>query len=187
MGESPPPDTGTVAAPGAQVARRVRWEMLSSVVAVLVGACALGVSWYTARLQRTQIEAQIWPTLTFQFGDAVRGLGVTNKGTGPALVGWTRILVDGKAQPDWDAALAALEPRHWSYSSTGIDTAVLSAGESAGLLRFDRREDYAAFNANAPRLAYQACFCSLLKACEVATFSIPQTSHPLPARTCRPR
>jgi hypothetical protein len=154
---------------------------------VLVGACALGVSWYTARLQRTQIEAQIWPTLTFQFGDAVRGLGVTNKGTGPALVGWTRILVDGKVQPDWDAALAALEPRHWSYSSTGIDTAVLSAGESAGLLRFDRAEDYAAFTASASRLSYQACFCSLLKACEVATFSVSQMSNNPPAPACRPR
>jgi hypothetical protein len=178
-----------VAAPGAPAARRVPWEVLSSVVAVLVGACALGVSWYTARLQRTQIEAQIWPTLTFQFGDAVRGLGVTNKGTGPALVGWTRILVDGKVQPGWDAALTALQPRHWSYSSTGIDTAVLSAGETAGLLRFDGSEDYAAFNANAPRLAFQACFCSLLKACEVATFSAPQAlnNNNPPAPACKPR
>ena len=167
--------------------RRVRWDVLSGAVALLVGACALGVSWYTARLQRTQIEAQIWPTLTFQYGDAVRGLAVTNKGTGPALVGWTRISVDGKAQPDWNAALAALEARRWSYSSTGIDTAVLSAGESAGLLRFDRDEDYAAFTANASRLGYQACFCSLLKACEVATFSVSQTSNNPPAPACRPR
>jgi hypothetical protein len=177
--------------PGAAVAvaavRRVRWDVLSSVVALLVGACALGVSWYTARLQRTQIEAQIWPTLTFQYGDAVRGLGVTNKGTGPALVGWTRISVDGELQASWDAALTALEPRHWSYTSAGIDTAVLSAGEAAGLLRFDRAEDYAAFTANAPRLNYQVCFCSLLKACEVATFSISQTSHIPAAPACRPR
>jgi len=180
----PSPDSGgrPVAA-----ARRVRWDMLSSAVALLVGACALGVSWYTARLQRTQIEAQIWPTLTFQYGDAVRGLAVTNKGTGPALVGWTRISVDGKAKADWEEALAALEPRRWSYSSTGIDTAVLSAGESAGLLRFDRVDDYAAFNAGAHRLVFQACFCSLLSACEVATFSVTQTSHNPPAPVCRPR
>lgn len=179
---SPDPEMAAVPA-----ARRVRWDVLSGVVALLVGACALGVSWYTARLQRTQIEAQIWPTLTFQFGDAVRGLAVTNKGTGPALVGWTRITVDGKAQANWDAALAALEPRHWSYSSTGIDTAVLSAGESAGLLRFDRPDDYAAFTASAPRLRYEACFCSLLKACEVATFSVSRTSNNPPAPACRPR
>lgn len=169
------------------VVRRVRWDFLSSVVALLVGACALGVSWYTARLQRTQIEAQIWPTLTFQYGDAVRGLGVTNKGTGPALVGWTQISVDNKVQPSWDAALAALEPRHWSYSSTSIDTAVLSAGESAALLHFDHAEDYSAFVASASRLTYQACFCSLLKACEVTTFSVSQTSTKPPAPSCRPR
>ena len=99
MGESPPATSET---PAAARASRVRWDVLSGAVALLVGACALGVSWYTARLQRTQIEAQIWPTLTFQYGDAVRGLAVTNKGTGPALVGWTRISVDGKAQPDWN-------------------------------------------------------------------------------------
>jgi len=64
---------------------------------------------------------------------------------------------------------------------------VLSAGEAAGLLRFDRAEDYAAFTANAPRLNYQVCFCSLLKACEVATFSISQTSHIPAAPACRPR
>lgn len=184
MPESSPDARETVAV---AAVRRVRWDVLSSMVALLVGACALGVSWYTARLQRTQIEAQIWPTLTFQYGDAVRGLAVINKGTGPALVGWTRISVDGEVQPDWDAALTALQPRHWSYSSTGIDTAVLSAGESAGLLRFDRAEDYAAFTAVAPRLDYQACFCSLLKACEVATFSVSQTSHTPPAPACRPR
>lgn len=167
--------------------RRIRWDVLSGAVALLVGACALGVSWYTARLQRTQIEAQIWPTLTFQYGDAVRGLAVTNKGTGPALVGWTRISVDGKVQPDWNAALAALAPRHWSYSATGIDTAVLSAGESDTLLRFERDDDYAAFNAVAHRLQYQACFCSLLKACEVATFSLSPASHAAPAPACRAR
>jgi hypothetical protein len=167
-------------------ARRIAWDRIVGIAAVVVGACALAVSFYTARLQRTQIEAQIWPTLTFQYGDAAHGIRVSNKGTGPALIGWTQIYVDGQPVDSWAQALGRLGPRKWLWSATGIETAVLSPGEVVDLVHFDLPEDYAAFTAENSRVSFEACYCSLLKKCDVARFSLaPAVTSS--ARVCESR
>ena len=83
--------------------RRVnRYE---TVVATLVGLCALGVSAYTAYVQRQQVRAAVWPILEFDSSNAPIHFILANKGVGPAIIRHVIVNVDGQPVRNWKEAL----------------------------------------------------------------------------------
>ena len=69
------------------------WEMVSSIVAIVVGCLALGVTAYTAFLQRRQAHASVWPRLVFDESGPDYHYVAVNKGVGPAIVHSMEVLV----------------------------------------------------------------------------------------------
>jgi hypothetical protein len=75
------------AAAQAQSRRRHRdWDALAAVIASLVGLLALGISAYTAYVQREQLRAQVWPKLSLGQSNMLHKLYAGNQGVGPARV-----------------------------------------------------------------------------------------------------
>jgi len=146
--------------------RRFNWDMLAALMAVFVGMCALGVSVYTARLQRQQIEAQTWPYLQLWRSNAERRYNLSNRGIGPAQVRDMRVFVDGNEVESWGEAFAKLTGRALECSrSSFISRRVLAANEDATMIEFCNDIDFAAFDAAAGRVQREFCYCSVLGDC----------------------
>lgn len=146
--------------------RRFNWDMLAALVAVFVGVCALGVSVYTARLQRQQIEAQTWPFLQLWRSNVDRRFNLSNRGIGPARVRDMRVFVDGSEVETWDEAFEKLTGRPLECSRTSfISRRVLAANEDATMLEFCNDVDFTAFDAAISRVQREFCYCSVLGDC----------------------
>jgi hypothetical protein len=153
--------------PGPEVPRRrFNWDMLAALMAVFVGVCALGVSLYTARLQRQQVEAQAWPYLQLWRSDAERRFNLSNRGIGPAQVRDLRVFVDGAEVESWGDAFARLAGRPLQCSRLSfISRRVLAANEDVAMLEFCNDADFAAFDAGIARVQREFCYCSVLGDC----------------------
>ena len=119
--------------PSNQKLSAIRYDV---VVATLVGICALGVSAYTAHVQRQQMRAMVWPILEYDTNnDPFISLSLTNKGVGPAIVRRAVVRVDGQAVTDWHAALQKLlGPGEHNAATSTLAGRVLSPGETIHLL-----------------------------------------------------
>ncbi|MGH8172360.1 MAG: hypothetical protein ACREPX_04390 [Rhodanobacteraceae bacterium] len=151
----------------AAVPRRRSWDAWAAIVASLIGLLALGVSGYTAYVQRQQVRAQVWPWLVAGNEDNDHSVAVYNKGVGPAIVRSVQIFVDGRPQTDWDTVLDALGiGRPHEYEQATINPNVLSPGEHVTMIRFSDDAVWKTFRKTAvERMAMDICFCSTLDEC----------------------
>ena len=157
----PPMSKSTVSEP-----RPFNWDKVTALVAVLIGACALVVSLYTAQLQRSQVQAQTWPFLQLWQSDSGRTFSISNRGVGPARILDVQVRADGKEVSSFAEAFQVLVGR----SPTALQTSyfsrrVLAANEDVRMASFGSDGDYRAFFAQRGRLSIQVCYCSLLGEC----------------------
>ena len=147
--------------------RRRGWDSMAAVVASLIGFLALGVSGYTAYIQRQQVRAQVWPWLVAGNNDLEHSIEVLNKGAGPAIVSSAQVFVDDKPQPNWDAVLDALGmSRPHPFQQSTINPNVLTPGERVTIIKFPDQDVWKHFRAEATnRVAMNICFCSTLGDC----------------------
>ena len=147
--------------------RKRGWDSMAAVVASLIGFLALGVSGYTAYIQRQQVRAQVWPWLVAGNNDLEHSIEVLNKGAGPAVVRNAQVFVDDKPQPNWDSVLDALGmPRPHPFQQSTINPNVLTPGERVTIVKFPDAEVWKEFRAQATdRVAMNICFCSTLGDC----------------------
>jgi hypothetical protein len=153
---------------------RRNWDGLAAVLASLIGFLALGVSGYTAYVQRQQVRAQVWPYLILSNYDTDRSLNVFNKGVGPAILRTARVRIDGKPQPDWNHVLDALGiPKPRKYWLSTIHVNVLSPGDHTAIISFEDEAVYRAFrDAALARMQTDLCYCSTLGECWAYSDSI---------------
>jgi len=159
----------------ASEARTGRYEAL---VATFIGALAVGVSAYTAYVQRQQVRAQVWPILQYSTSNEPNlRLSLANKGVGPALIRHVLVSVDGETFQVWSDVLQKLlgPPPHF-FSQSTVRNRVLAAGESIDILE-PRDATGAAlkpgkpgsegdlFNTTRGRIAVEICYCSTLGDC----------------------
>ena len=149
-----------------------------TVVATLVGVCALFVSGYTAYTQRQQVRAAVWPILEFDSCNApeVR-FTLANKGVGPAIIRNVIVRVDGQPVRNWKEALERiLGPGEHLGSESDMRGHVLAAGESMTVftphdaennpLNFDRSNLlWVKLNKDRGRVTVEICYCSTLGEC----------------------
>jgi len=142
------------------------WDKLTAMMAVLIGACALGVSLYTAFLQRSQVEAQTWPFLQLWHSNADFSYSLSNRGVGPARIVDAKVWVDDKQVADFDEAFEKLSGRKPADLTLNFfSRRVLAANEDVKMIAFKNQADYDVFQGNGKRLAFEVCYCSVLKDC----------------------
>lgn len=144
------------------------WNSLAAVIAALIGLLALGVSGYTALLQREQVRAEVWPYLqpamTIEHGRLV--VSIENKGVGPALVGGLRVYVDGQARRNWSEVFDALglADLRDTRAST-VNNIVIAAGETIEQIAFVDASAQRRLLGEYGRIARVLCYCSTLGDC----------------------
>jgi hypothetical protein len=149
-----------------------------TIIATLVGVCALGVAGYTAYMQRQQVRAAVWPILECYSSNAPDiHFTLSNKGVGPAIIRNVIVTVDGQPVRNWVEALEKLlGPGMHFYSESDMSRHVLSAGESMTIftprdpdnnpILYDRSNPlYLQMNKDRLRVAFEICYCSTLGEC----------------------
>jgi hypothetical protein len=142
------------------------WGSVTAVIAALIGLLALGVSAYTANLQRQQVRAQVWPYLLVGSDDGNQAIYVYNKGVGPAIVKSAQVFVDGKPQVDWTHVLAALGMPSQGFVQSTINPNVLSPAEEVRIIKIPDEGRWRSFrDATVDRVKLDICYCSTLGEC----------------------
>lgn len=164
------------AAPTPSPPHRSRLD-IGEAAAIFVGVCALGVSLYTALLQKAQVRAQVYPQLTINLGlseDEVK-FSVHNKGIGPAKVRSIEVFsADGGNVKTYREWLALLMPS--GRSDGGEDTKhdisadqpdTVAAGEEVTFfsLKDIRSDDVIPVARRARQFQISLCYCSVLNDC----------------------
>jgi hypothetical protein len=155
------------------------WDALAAVIASFIGLLALGVSGYTAYVQREQLRAQVWPHLTIGSSnvDPDTAWHVTNVGTGPARVTAMRVLVDSAPATTWlDVEKAAGYRRGEGTIRSFISRAIIPAGKEILFARPEAGDQsQLKFKDLLPdgkhTLDVTLCYCSVLDDCWVASSS----------------
>lgn len=153
------------------------WDALAAVIAAFIGLLALGVSGYTAYVQREQLRAQVWPHLTLESSnvDPDSAWHVTNVGTGPARVTAMRVVVDGAPATTWgDVERAAGYRNGEGVTRSYISRAIIPAGKQILFARPNTGEpSQGKFKDLLPdgkhMLRVTLCYCSVLDDCWVAS------------------
>jgi hypothetical protein len=142
------------------------WDKLTAIMAVMIGALALGVSWYTASLQNAQVKAQTWPYLQLWNSTAALSLSISNRGVGPAQIRDVRLTVDGRDVSSFGEAFEALSGRKLECAQQSyFSRRVLAANEDVTMIQFCNQADFDVFATAGPRLVRMVCYCSLLDQC----------------------
>jgi hypothetical protein len=172
--------------------RRPRWDAIGVVIASLVGLLALLVSGYTAYIQRQQVRAQVWPSLTRAYvnprstEDKPYSLTIFNKGVGPAIMHSVQVLVDGKSRATWEQVFDALGLPSATIEYTTLDGNVLSPGETLPALVFHDGPELSRFRqAMSTRGVMRICYCSTLDECwMLADHKLPRGLDVQPVAEC---
>lgn len=167
--------------------------------AIVLSVCALGVSFYEARLMRAQQSASVWPYLELSRSyftttpNAAQGedgwqlyFNAQNSGVGPAKVRAFELRVDGTLYPTWGDALIALLDVDAApvYGQSSINGRVVPTGESIRMFEtHDPVIARALYEAgDAGRIDFNACYCSVFDECWRTSYSGFGQSEPV--RSC---
>jgi hypothetical protein len=149
-----------------------------TIIATLVGVCALGVAGYTAYMQRQQVRATVWPILEFGSSNAPDiHFTLANKGVGPAIIRNVIVKVDGQPVKNWYEVLDKLVgPGEHPGSEMDMSGHVFAPGESMNIFTpFDPDRKPIAFDKSNPlwvkmnkdreRVTVEICYSSTLGEC----------------------
>ena len=170
---------GAFAAPGAAArGERSGWEMVSGIVALVVGVLALGVTSYTAYLQRRQAQAAVWPRVVLGHSDLPNfRIILMNKGVGPAMIRYVELRLDDRPVGTWEEALG-VTPADYEYSS--IAHRVLTPGESIDAFTLHNEALRPAVQSASRRLHGKICYCSIFDECWLFDDSPEDDVHSVP-------
>lgn len=149
MKTKPKPFLSPIAGFFRQIQRRTSVALMASFISV----CALGVSWYQAKLARQQQLASVWPYVSINgYGSAnserqVWGIKVMNNGLGPAIIERVEMQLDGKPMPNevfmdsvyaQNIQLDSVKSLDYAFDELAHGT-VLSAGAKVDWMKFEHQ------------------------------------------------
>jgi uncharacterized protein (DUF433 family) len=172
----------------------IQAEMLVGMSAVVIGVCALGVSFYETSLMREEQRAAVLPLLelarSYYIDNIERdtskwrlSLHAENVGIGPARVRDFIVTVDGQPHPTWRSAMKTLIGRNIdvSYGQSSINGRTIPAERLVTMFELSSTELAGEIIANFDRLEFEACFCSVFEECWTTSFSSFGTATPIEA------
>jgi hypothetical protein len=182
--------------------RALNFETVGSIVAMVIGACALFVAWDQAQIMRKQQHASVVPILNIAGGFSSSADSHTltvvlrNDGIGPAMIESARLTVDGHEIVDWPDLRERFLPenlRTGFHSSLDTTIGVLAAGEKSNAIRItwpsgeETDEAFDALKARAfseigDRTVFGVCYCSVFDRCWRTADG--QVAKPQPVKRC---
>jgi hypothetical protein len=151
-------------------------EMIIAVSALFVSLVTVVISIYSAHIDRTYSRASVWPRLEVfrSHGKGFFEYGVTNNGTGPALIKYAKIKDNNKIINYWNEI-----PMIGNFTQSHIGTRILpslatinpiklTGSVSAEMVKIDEN------------LTIELCYCSIYEECWV----IDRSNNPTPVELC---
>ena len=158
--------------------KKFKSEAFVAIAAIVISVCALFVSFYEARIMRTQQKASVWPyvQISQEYNHERFALNALNRGVGPAMIESVILTLDGKPQENLHTLLNnVLGKGHGlGYSNTkvsGINNQVLSKDYDKFMIsmNWDEAGKVREFTENFNRIGYEVVYSSILGDCWVLT------------------
>ncbi len=169
-------------------------KMLATLSAVIIGACALVVAFYSDQRASELPVLELYRSALWSDYDGSGPSGTLmqlrfnaeNVGNGPAKVVDFHVTVDGSTFKTWGDAMRALLGRDESisYGNSTIMGRTIPAGRSIDMFILTKTELAGEINANVDRLEFEACFCSDFNECWTATYKDIDTTSEVAG--CKP-
>lgn len=157
--------------------KKIKTEAFAAVTAIIVSACALGVSFYEVRIMRAQQKTSVWPHVEIgqQYDGEGFALEANNKGVGPALVKSLKVSVDGNPVNSLSQLLDTILGKDhgigWAnYSVHNVNGKVLEAGYDMPMVRFKWNEKTRELQDNLERIKIEMIYGSIYDDCWKLTF-----------------
>ncbi|NQD36076.1 hypothetical protein HPT27_03505 [Permianibacter sp. IMCC34836] len=145
---------------------------IAALGAVLLGVSGVSVSLYQAKLMHEQQRMSAWPYLTVindnsdLAGKGLSRIVIANDGVGPALIRHVSLWLDGKPLPSWHAMFQQFKPgRQDDIPYSTVHNRVLPFGKTIDAIVLATPEDITALRANAKRIRFDLCYCSVYDDC----------------------
>ena len=159
-----------------------RPESIIGICAVIVSVVAVSISAYEAGLQRDWQRAAVWPYIQLNRSyyckassvapggcEWILTLNAENVGVGPAHVRDFHVVVDGKPQATWRAAMQALlhTNEDVQYGQSTILGTIVPPQRTIQMFQYIDSARAEKLFKEMDRLTYSACFCSVFDECWV--------------------
>lgn len=166
-------------------------EMVVALAAVVVGICALFVSFVQVQIMREEQHTSVLPRLRieqhYSEGQYLRLL-LVNNGLGPAVVKNVRMSIDEEPATTWSEVTETLVPDHTpgDLSLTYINGQILPAGEMVTFFSSLDTTFTEQLVDQMGRLVIQICYCSVYEDCwsMVRAYEQRTSSEPEGVRAC---
>ncbi|OEK00508.1 hypothetical protein BFP97_02835 [Roseivirga sp. 4D4] len=156
---------------------KIKTEAFAAVTAIIVSACALGVSFYEVRIMRAQQKSMVWPHVLMgqQYDGDGFALEAYNKGVGPAMVESLKLWVDNKPMNSLNQVLdTILGEGHgidWNnYSIHNVNGNVLESGYELPMVRFSWNDQTRKLQKRLGRIRIEMIYKSIYDDCWKVTF-----------------
>ncbi len=158
--------------------KKIKSEAFVALAAIVISICALFVSFYEARIMRTQQKASVWPYV--QLGQHYDHEGfmykAQNRGVGPAMIESVVLTFDGVEQRSFAELMDSVlgEGHGLGYSNTrvsGINHQVLPKDydKFAIAMNWDDEGRVREFTKHVGRIGFEVIYSSILGDCWVLT------------------
>ncbi|WKE64583.1 hypothetical protein PVT67_13015 [Gallaecimonas kandeliae] len=166
-------------------------EMIVGLSALIVSLVAVFVGVYSASIDRAYARASVWPRLEIyrnytqkkEDGKEAGSLlqyGVNNNGTGPAIIKYAKVTLDGKAVKNWADLMKAVAGNANQLNQSQINGRTLPAQQSITAFGTENQPFIKAWFGNeAKRLTIDLCYCSIYDECWAT--DIANKPKPIPA------
>jgi hypothetical protein len=184
--------------------RSLNFETIGSVVAMVIGVCALFVAWDQAQVMRKQQHASVIPIINIGGGFSTSGgantmtISFQNDGIGPAIVESATLAIDGREVSDWPDLRDRFLPERLKegfHSSLDTSIGVLAAGERTDAILItwpsDEITDAAfgelkskVFSSSGQSAVFSVCYCSVFDRCWRAGSGADAGAKPASVKKC---
>lgn len=168
---------------------KISADMLVGLSALLVSLVAVIVSLYSASIDREYARASVWPRLqiyrSFTIEDTADAkgsfsYGVSNFGTGPALIKYAEVSYKGKPIQTWQQLVEAFEGGQLIGTQSHISTTVMPANFTIKPYITQSNELMKSFLQADEYIEIKLCYCSIYDEC----WETDRNNTPQPVEQC---
>lgn len=152
-------------------------EMIVALSALLISVVTTVVGIYSAYIDRAYARASVWPRLEIfrSYSDQSFSYGVSNNGTGPAIIKYAAVTYKSKSIKRWDEI-----PEIPRFTQSHISQRILPAEKSIQPLIYQGAQNKL-FLAIDNDIKISLCYCSIYEQCWITD----RSNDPQPVDECK--